>query len=122
MECYGMEWNFMESSSPLFFRLNWLSLTNQVKYQSLIYIYKSINGFGSNYMRDIFEVNTNRTTGRRGRNRLFINPPQVKKNYLLNSIFCEGVKYWNSLPLDIRSKGTFAEFITELKNFNLDLI
>ncbi len=40
---------FTDSSTELFPKLKWRSFENQVKYQSLIYIYKSINGIGSKF-------------------------------------------------------------------------
>jgi len=53
-------------SFPLFKRLNWKPLENSIKYESILYIYKAINGFGSRFSTEMFELNTNRTSGRSG--------------------------------------------------------
>ena len=110
---------FDSHSAPLFEYLDWMSFDETLKYQTLVYIFKSIKGFGSEYTRRIFEFNTNRTSSRRGRDRLHINVPNSMKNFLKNSIFHKGIEFWNSLPLDIREEGDVNSFKNRLKNFDI---
>ncbi len=70
----------------------------------------------------IFELNEDRTSSRIERDHLFINPPLAKKNFLSNTIFCEGVKHWNNLSLEIRTENTLQKLISALNQINLDNI
>lgn len=111
----------LSHSLPLFERLDWMRLKNAIKYESLIYIFKSINGFGSNFSENIFELNANRTSRRHtGRDRLYINVPTAHKNFMQNTVFVAGAKLWNQLPLDMRSEATVKSFKTRLKTFNFN--
>jgi len=112
--------SFVANSSPLYERLNWKSLLNAIKFESMIYIFKSINGLNSEHSRDLFEINVNRTSRRTGRDGLYINEPKSTKNFLFNTIFCKGVKLWNSLPFDMRSETTIRAFKTRFKDYSFD--
>ena len=115
--------SFLSHSAPLFERLGWKTLKSTISYESLIYIFKSINGFGSESSKDIFEVNNNRTSRRRcGRDRLHINPPMARKNFLSNTIFCKGIELWNSISLDIRSSDNIKQFKAKLNSLNFNTL
>ena len=107
-------------SLPLFQRLNWMPIKNAIKFQSILYIYKSINGLCSDYTKTLFSINTNRTSGRVGRDSLSISVPTVKKNFFKNTIFIKGADMWNSMGLDIRSEPDLNGFINRLKTLNFN--
>ena len=109
-------------SENIFTKSNWLSIKNAIKYQSVLYIFKSINGYGSNYTKRLFEFNKNRTNARNGRDRLHINIPLATKNYMKNSILCKGVEFWNHLPIRIRSAPDLKNFKQSLNTFDFNSI
>ena len=62
----------------------------------------------SEQSKTIFQVNRRRTSQRSGTGRddKFKNTGIAKKGLAENSIFQEGIKQWNGLPIEIRSKKT----------------
>ena len=95
-------------------------IKNAIKFQSILYIYKSINGLCSDYTKTLFSINTNRTSGRVGRDSLSISVPTVKKNFFKNIIFIKGADMWNSMDLDIRSEPDLNEFINRLETLDFN--
>ena len=88
-----------------------MSIQDTIKYESLIYIFKSLKGLNSDFSKNLFEVNQNRTSRRQiGRDFLYINYPTVKRNFFENTIFSKGVKIWNQIQLDLRSETDFKNF------------
>ena len=67
----------MTQNLPLFQELDWMSLKNAIKYQTILYIYKAINEFASNFAKHLFKLNTSRTIARAGRDRLYVNSHSV---------------------------------------------
>lgn len=84
---------------------------------SLDQVYRT-NGLTFDLSEDIFKLNTNRSTrrGGTGRDAKQITTLLAKKSSLKNSIFEEGVKLWNDIPLDIRSETNLKVFIQKVKN------
>ena len=103
---------YYEHAEPLLERLNIASIEKTVKYHSLNYIYKVINNMASEESRVIFPVNQQRTSRRSGigRDDKFINTTIAKKRMTQNSLFHEGIKHWNNLPIEVRSKNTLKGF------------
>ena len=113
---------FRAHTQTLFERLNWKTIDNTVKTQSTIYIHKSINGFGSEITKKLFEINSNRISSRRGRDQLHINVPTPKNNFFKNSLFYRGIEIWNSIPLSLRSDKCQTCFKFGLKFFDFNSI
>ena len=88
------------------------SIEKANKYQTLTYIYKVINNMASEENKMIFPLNQQRTSQRSGvgRDDKFINTTIAKKRMAQNSIFHEGIKHWNNLPIEVRSKNTLKSF------------
>jgi hypothetical protein len=112
----------MANSAPIFASLEWMPIQNALKYQTVLYIYKAINGFGSDFTQNLFKYNTDRTGSRNHRDSHYINAPVVKIKCLENSVFHKGVKVWNSLPLDIRTERVFNRFKEKLRSFDFESI
>ena len=103
---------YFEHAEPLIKRLRMAPIEKAIKYQTLNYIYKVINNMASEESKVIFPVNQQRTSRRAGigRDDKFINTTVAKKRMAQNSLFHEGIRHWNNLPIEVRSKNTLKSF------------
>jgi hypothetical protein len=82
---------------PLFKQLQWLPLMDKIRFSSIKYIYKAINGLNANLSKKFFEFRTSRSS-RRTTDDLTLKLPQIKCNFVKNTIFYSGSQYWNDCP------------------------
>lgn len=78
--------------------LNWLSITQLIKYNVLVYIYKIIKGLLPNYLFEslIFTKNVHdRITRQNNKNLLKL--PQIKTEFARRNIFYYGIKLYNDM-------------------------
>jgi hypothetical protein len=69
---------------------------------SLKYIFKSLHEMAADTSSGLFNyMNHTRSRSRRFDN-FMLQLPNMKSNFLQNTIFYKGVKLWNELPLNIR--------------------
>jgi hypothetical protein len=107
------------NSGLIFKNLKWMSLKESIDYFSSVYIFKAINGRTSENSKDFFVRNeSQQRTRSRVREELKI--PSFKRQYMQNSIFYKSVKYYNSLPLELRTASDLKTFYKNLKtHFNI---
>ena len=104
--------NFDEHSEELFKDLNWMTIEKRIKFHSILYIYKSLNGLNSNNSNKFFEFTSHYS--RRTSDRLKLKVPNIKLNFLANTLFFKGIKAYNELPFNLRNLQNFRKFKTEL--------
>jgi hypothetical protein len=99
-----------------------MSLKEGIDYFSSVYIFKALNGRTSENSKDFFVRNeSQRRTRFRVREELKI--ASFKRQYNQNSIFYKSVKYYNSLPLELRTASDLKTFYKSLKTqFNIILL
>jgi len=100
-------------SEDLFRKLNWISVKDRFKIHAITYIYRSVNSLNANYCRNLFEF-VSRFSHRTG-DSLKLKFPKISCNFMKNSIFYNGVKMWNELPIDLRKIDRFTTFVILLK-------
>ena len=101
---------FNENSNDILKRLKWLSIEDIIKFETLKYIYKNINGFGCEMK--FFESEINTRTRNNSLNKLKTSKPIL--NYRQNTLF---FKVWNELDLNLRSERDIKVFIKRLKTY-----
>jgi hypothetical protein len=102
------------NSGDIFKKLKWLSIKESVNYFSSVYIFKSLKRLNSINSSEFFILNNSQQRTRStAKDQLKI--PLFKRQYMQNSIFFKGVKFFNNLPLDIRSSTNIKVFIKNLK-------
>lgn len=92
-----------------FNRLNWSSIESRIKYHSVLYIYKAMNGLASTLASGFFSYTSNRRSARIGDNKK-IELIKPNNNFYINSIFYKGINYFNSMSYVIRNSNTFSSF------------
>ncbi len=80
------------SDVPLFQQLNWKPFEERLR-TSLKYIFKSLHGMAADTSSGLFNY-MNHTRSRRFDN-FMLQLPNIKSNFLQNTIFYKGVKLWN---------------------------
>ncbi len=103
---------FTASHVPLFQQLNWKSFQERLRISSLKYIFKSLHGMAADTSSGLF-IYMNHTRSRRFDNSM-LELPNIKSNFLQNTIFYKGVKLWNDLPLNIRQLTKFNQFCSSI--------
>ena len=110
---------YNESSTHLFQSLNWMTIENRMRYHSMVYIFKCLKELTSNYTSKLFEKSItkgNRRSVRINDDQSLI-VPQIKNNFLKNSIFYAGVMLYNNLSYDIRNSSSLISFKTKIFDF-----
>jgi hypothetical protein len=93
-----------------------MSLKESIDYFSSVYIFKALNGWTSQNSKDLFVRNdSQQRTRSRVREELKI--PYFKGQYMQNSVFYKSVKYYNSLPLELRTTSDIKTFYKNLKTY-----
>jgi hypothetical protein len=83
--------------------------------ESVKYIFKATHGLASNVLKNIF--NKARATRTRSYDSFKLELPSIKSNFLKNTIFYNGVKLWNELPLEFRKLEDYNLFLNKLQTF-----
>ena len=110
--------DFRAHSEPLFKELNILNVYNMYKYQIALFMYKQLNGLIP--LMDCFSFTTNFSVHdhytRQGSN-LHMARCRTTKRQL--TIFFQGPKIWNSLPLSLRDSPSILFLKKHLKKYLL---
>lgn len=98
--------------------LNWLSISQQIKFNVAIYVYKMLNGLLPSYLyenciftRDIHH----RTTRLASTNALRM--PNFRLEFSRKSLFYNGVKLFNELPNDIKNSQSLSIFKSKCRTY-----
>jgi hypothetical protein len=105
---------FRAHSGPLFKQLNWISFSDRINFNSCVYIHKSLSNLCSIFSSDFFKHKAVKKT-RSGSNKELV-IPNTRLTVFQNTIFIKGVKFYNSLALEIRESKNIKRFVKNLKS------
>jgi len=106
-----------DSITNILKNLHWLPITARIHYKLLLTIYKSLNGLGPSYLKDLLESYQPSRTLRSKNKKLLMEPRTKTKNYGDRAFSVLGPKLWNSIPLSIRNSDSLVSFKKDLKTF-----
>lgn len=89
--------------------LDWLSITQRIKFNALVMVFKIKNGLAPKYLNDDITF-VNDIYDRTLRNSSDFRLPKYKTNITTKSIFYEGIKLYNELPDRIKNANSLYTF------------
>ena len=113
-------YNFQFSSSLAFKLLNLLDIHQMYKYNSVVFVYKTIKGISpesiSNIIKNV-QINTNNYSTRYKAN---LRKPQFTIKVATNSIAWKGTEIFNSLPESLKAEHSLKTFKKNSKDYFLN--
>ena len=97
-------------------RCNWLSVSNLIKFDRAVMIYKIINGLCPDSLQGRL-VTRSQISNYSTRNYLDLDIPRQNLEFSKKSFFYCGAKAWNEIPLQIRMSSTTTTFKKKLKEY-----
>lgn len=108
--------SYAYSGSEAINRLKWLNEELRIKFHSTVYIFKALHNLTSNMTSNLFTFATTRYSSRINDNfKLSLLKPN--NNFYMNSLFYNGIKCYNDLPLNIRSIEQISTFKSQVFDF-----
>ena len=89
--------------------LNWMKTETRIKFHSVLYINKSLNGLASTLSSERFSFVRTRTSARLNDNKKLI-LLKPNNNFYINSLFYKGIQVYNDLDYNIRNTDNFKSF------------
>lgn len=109
--------NYRAHSRPLFHKLKILNIYDLCRSQIVTFVYRSTNNLlplkYTNYFIRADEVHPHTTRGTKNNNLFRTN---AKKSCRINALICRGPKYWNTLPISLKSIYSLNLFKAKLKD------
>ena len=105
------------SISPLLRKLHWLRVKDRIKFKTLLYVYKSLNGLCPRYMDECLIVKRPRdgSVTTRSDHGLNLRVPKTHKCAGDRAFSVAAPIQWNKIPVNIRSAPTITGFKSLLK-------
>ena len=104
-----------EHISPVLASLHWLPVSYRVKFKSLMFVYKALNGLAPDYIKELLDTNPS-ARSLRSSERGDLKVPITQKAKRGDRAFSVAApKLWNKLPLNIRTAPELHTFKTLLK-------
>ena len=105
-------------STPLLEKLDWLPISERIKYKVACMCFSAINGSGPAYLSEPLHVYTPSCTLHYSSDTRMLRIQQYKhKTRGFHTFSCFGPHIWNSLPQGLRHCSTLSSFKTKLKTF-----
>ena len=104
------------SASILLDTLHWLPVNKRIIFKVLLYVFKTVHNLAPNYLTDSITIHKPLRQGLRSAldvNRLAI--PKYNMRHSDGAFSVCGPKWWNDLPISIRSSPTVSAFKASLK-------
>ena len=99
-------------------KLHWLPIEARIQYKILLLTFKSLNGTGPAYIREMLHFKVYNRNTRASADCLKLEKPCTKLKSLGDRAFSStSVELWNSLPFELRASETLCIFKTNLKTF-----
>ena len=106
----------LESATPLLDTLHWLPVKKRVIFKTLLYVYKVLNGLAPAYLTQFISIYVAPREGLRSANdTLRLDVPVMQLKIADGSFSSFGPRYWNKLPITIRTSANVATFKRQLK-------
>lgn len=96
------------ASEPLFRKLNWMPLTDRIKYRKNLLVFKSLNALAPAYMENMFKYvhNTHSRNTRSALSKKLSLPSGSHLKIFTNSFAYSAANSWNSLPDFVRDSNS----------------
>ncbi len=109
------------STSPLFWKLQWLPVHFRIKFKIILFVFKSLNGLAPPYISELLHPYMP-THSLRSADQLLLNVPKTKRKLRGDRAFAVAApKLWNDLPLPIRQVSSLSLFKSTLKTYLFSL-
>ena len=102
--------------TPLLHHLHWLPIEDRINFKILLLAFKSLNGTGPVYLKDLLKVHQPSFNLRSAKNQLCV-PKTRLKTYGDRAFSVAAAKAWNDLDHKIKSSNTLSSFKSSLKTF-----
>ena len=100
---YILDADYSHPSRGLFKTLKWLPFINRVQFNTAILMYKSVNGQGLMYLKNMFQFCSDQHSHlTRSITSLNLVPPPIKIQLFKHSFTYQGIVIWNSLSLNMK--------------------
>ena len=98
---------------------HWFPIRACIQNKILVMVYKCLDNFASDYLKDLLVQNPITRPGHRSeiRNQILIVPRTYRKTFASRSISVAGPQLWNSLPDFLRTNEILEKFKDDLKPF-----
>ena len=110
--------HYLEHSTPLFKKLNWIPLPLRFKYRTATLMFKVVNNSAPNYLMKLFKPVKHiqkRASRSTNLNNFYLPFPRIE--CFKSSFAYKAAKIWNDLPKDIKDTNVLENFKTKLYNF-----
>ena len=102
--------------TPILQDLHWLPIEYRIIFKILLLTYKSLNGCGPLYLKELLPYRKTERLLRSGLDHLILGPVRTKlKTYGDRSFSAVAVEQWNKLPLELRCAKSVAAFKSGVK-------
>ena len=108
--------DYITPSEEMFQRLDWMPVSNRIKYNKAILTYKALNNLTPSYISDLLTPTAlvyNRTLRSTENGALVI--PKTNTSFYTGSFTCSAPKLWNTFPTSIRQAPSLNTFKRTLK-------
>uniref|UniRef100_A0A8C5GRC9 Reverse transcriptase domain-containing protein n=1 Tax=Gouania willdenowi TaxID=441366 RepID=A0A8C5GRC9_GOUWI len=103
-----------EHITPVLKSLHWLPVSLRIDFKVLLLVYKSVNGFGPEYISDML-VRYEPSRSLRSMDTDQIVEPRVHSKHGDAAFSCYAAKKWNKLPAELKSASNVNIFKSKLK-------
>ncbi len=103
--------------TPILFNLHWLPVSSHIIYKILLLTFKSLHSLAPTYLSDLLSPYTPSRLLRSSGGELICVPRSRLSSLGGRSFYVMAPKFWNVLPLCLRSITTLHEFKSKLKTY-----
>lgn len=111
--------DFSTPSKELFARLKWLPVTERIKHNKSVVVYKSIHNLMPQYMNELFTAQTNSNYALRSETCCTLEVPKARTELYKQSLTYSGSALFNELPVSLRMSGTLKQFKSKSLVFHM---
>ena len=109
-----------EHISPVLASLHWLPIKFRIEFKILLLTYKTLNGIGPSYLKELI-VPYYQSRSLRSQHAGLLVIPRVSKSSMGGRAFSyQAPLLWNNLPVEVRGADTLSIFKSRLKTFLFD--
>ena len=103
-------------TTPLLRSLHWLPVAARIRFKTLVLAYHAVNGSGPVYIQDMVKLYTPARSLRSASANQLVAPSLRAKHSSKSRLFAVlAPKWWNELPIDIRTSESLHIFRRKLK-------
>jgi hypothetical protein len=104
------------SSSTCLKELHWLPVKERINFKILVIVFKTLNGLGPHYFRDMFKIKQSKYSLRTvNSSSLTLEIPKCRTSFGKRAITVAGPRLWNGLPRQLQQTQDLLSFRKTLK-------